>query len=124
MRDLRPLDPEIRYNLGLVYSQLRRPEDAVVQFDAALALNPAHASALYGKGRALLALEREDEALVALQRSQELAGGQLTTMAGQQYGEQGDLSLAVEDMPVNPEAGDAGASRFTDVTAAAGVPAA
>ncbi len=112
---LDPRDAEAHYNLGLAYAQLRREERALEALDAALARNPRHVSALYARGRALLALGREEEAMAALEASQALSGGQLATTAGQQYGEQGIHSLAMEDLPADPSAGPALPVRFAVV---------
>ena len=119
--ELDPTDAETRYVLGLTRAQLQQYEQAAEEFDRALALNPTHASAFYGKGRALMALGREEEALAAIQRSQELSGGQLATTSGQQYGEQGRYSLAIEDMPHDPEAGAPVPVRFEEIGASSGV---
>jgi tetratricopeptide (TPR) repeat protein len=119
---LAPDDPSTHYNRGLVLNQLRRPQEALAAYDRVLVQENWNASAHYARGRVLLQMGKEDEAMVALERSQELSGGQMmATSAGQQYGEQGILSLAVEDMPENPSAGEAVAVTFTDVTAASGI---
>ncbi|MFQ5719697.1 MAG: FG-GAP-like repeat-containing protein [Acidobacteriota bacterium] len=112
---LDPREAEALYVLGLTHAQLQQFDQAVADFDAALALSPTHASALYGKGRALMALGREEEALSAIERSQEISSGQLATTSGQQYGEQGRHSLAIEDMPSDPAAPPAAAVRYTVV---------
>ncbi|MFQ5669593.1 MAG: FG-GAP-like repeat-containing protein [Acidobacteriota bacterium] len=118
---LDPRDPDVHYNLALIYAQQRDEQRALEEFDAVLARNPLYASALYGKGRALLAMGREEEAMKALEASQALSGGHLTTTSGQQYGEQGVHSLAIEDMPADPAAGPRVPAAFTDVTASSGV---
>jgi len=115
-------DAEAFYNLGLSYSQLQQHEAALESFNAALERNSRHASALYARGRALLALGREEEALEVLQASQALSGGRLATTSGQQYGEQGIHSMAVEDMPVDPTAREVTvAVSYVDATAASGI---
>ncbi|MCZ6649340.1 MAG: FG-GAP-like repeat-containing protein [Acidobacteria bacterium] len=118
---LDPMDPTAFYNLGLTLNQVQRHEEALTAFDAVLARQPWHASAHYNRGRVLLQLGRQDEAMAALEKSQELSAGDLAITAGQQYGEQGRLSLAVEDMPTNPSAGEGVAVSFSDMTAASGV---
>ncbi len=118
---LDPLDPTAFYNLGLTLNQVQRHAEALAAFDAVLARQPWHVSAHYNRGRVLLQLGRQDEAMAALEKSQELAAGDLATTVGQQYGEQGRLSLAVEDMPRNPSAGEAVPVTFSDMTAASGV---
>ena len=51
--------------LGEVLSLQSKPDEAIKQFDSALAIDPANVDAAMGRGRSLLELKRTDDALVA-----------------------------------------------------------
>src|ERR1039458_125856 len=56
-------------NRGSALASLGRGEQALADFDAALALMPSHPAALYNRGNALSALGRYVEALAAFDRA-------------------------------------------------------
>ncbi|WP_329221043.1 tetratricopeptide repeat protein [Streptomyces microflavus] len=58
---------EALHRLGELAWERGEPEEAVAQFDAALRTDSGHHASLAGKARALVALERTDEALAAYQ---------------------------------------------------------
>ncbi|MFD5204013.1 tetratricopeptide repeat protein [Streptomyces sp. NPDC058375] len=62
---------EALHRLGELAWERGEPEEAVAQFDAALRTDAGHHASLAGKARALVALERTDEALAAYQRALE-----------------------------------------------------
>ena len=76
-RASRPESPEIADTLGYVYMKRDLAEAALVQFDAAIELAPpegsAWATAQFHRALALRELEREEEAVVALEKA--LASG-------------------------------------------------
>ncbi|MEW2070063.1 tetratricopeptide repeat protein [Streptomyces sp. NPDC007346] len=60
---------EALHRLGELAWERGEPEEAVAQFDAALRTDSGHHASLAGRARALVALERTDEALDAYQRA-------------------------------------------------------
>ncbi|MGA5468396.1 tetratricopeptide repeat protein [Streptomyces arboris] len=58
---------EALHRLGELAWERGEPEEAVAQFDAALRTDSGHHASLAGKARALVALDRTDEALAAYQ---------------------------------------------------------
>lgn len=58
---------EALHRLGELAWERGEPEEAVAQFDAALSTDSGHHASLAGKARALVALDRTDEALAAYQ---------------------------------------------------------
>lgn len=58
---------EALHRLGELAWERGEPEEAVAQFDAALRTDAGHHASLAGKARALVALDRTDEALAAYQ---------------------------------------------------------
>ena len=50
-------------------NDLKRHDDAVVDFDKAIGLQPVYSEALYNKGKSLTALKRYDEAFAAYDRA-------------------------------------------------------
>lgn len=63
---------EALHRLGELAWERGEPEEAVAQFDAALRTDAGHHSSLAGRARALVALERTDEALAAYQSALEM----------------------------------------------------
>jgi len=59
---LNPDDLEAHLNLGFAYQQAERFEDALAQYDFVVGRAPNDTAALYNRGVALLALDREPEA--------------------------------------------------------------
>lgn len=72
-RDREPDNPEVYYCIGLFFSDLTRPADALAAFDRALALDGTHAKAHNNRGAALQQLGRAAEAEAAFRRALELA---------------------------------------------------
>ncbi|WGP10409.1 tetratricopeptide repeat protein [Streptomyces sp. SH5] len=71
-RATRPAEKaEALHRLGELAWERGEPEEAVAQFDAALRTDSAHHASLAGRARALVALDRTDEALAAYQRALE-----------------------------------------------------
>lgn len=62
---------EALHRLGELAWERGEPEEAVAQFDAALRTDAGHHASLAGRARALVALERTDEALAAYQSALE-----------------------------------------------------
>ncbi|MEU5286087.1 tetratricopeptide repeat protein [Streptomyces sp. NPDC020755] len=62
---------EALHRLGELARERGEPEEAVAQFDAALRTDAGHHASLAGRARALVALERTDEALAAYQSALE-----------------------------------------------------
>jgi protein O-mannosyl-transferase len=66
---LDPLIPVVRHDLGIMYFNLGRYQDALVQFDKAIALNPEYAKAYFNKGITLKTLKRDDLAMQQIVQS-------------------------------------------------------
>ncbi len=66
-REAAPSDPELHYNLGVLYFRAGQLDAAVSSFDAALALKADHDNALNNKGVVLEKLRRLDEAVAAFE---------------------------------------------------------
>jgi hypothetical protein len=64
-----PRHADALLNRGSALATLNRSEQALADFDAALALMPGHPAALYNRGNALSDLGRYDEALAAFDRA-------------------------------------------------------
>jgi tetratricopeptide (TPR) repeat protein len=65
-------DPIMLHDLGIAYFNTRRYQEAVVQFDKTIALNPGYAKAYFDRGMALKMLHRDDLAMREMIRSCEL----------------------------------------------------
>lgn len=70
--DISPQLAPIHYLLGVAYSSSGRSEEALAQYDVAIALNPNEARAYFSKGLTLKHLHRNDEADEQMRRSCEL----------------------------------------------------
>ena len=76
-----PDDLFLNFGKAMELTRLGRNDEAFTQFDRVLALDQSYCPAYFQKGRALLALQRFDEARVALQkgiRAAEMAGDEHT----------------------------------------------
>ena len=71
----RPPDAELFNNLGNIYRESGRTEDAVVAYQKSLAVNPQHVDALSNLGAAQLHLGAANEALAALNKAITLSPG-------------------------------------------------
>jgi tetratricopeptide (TPR) repeat protein len=90
------LTPEAdgHYFVGYMLSQLQRYDEAIVEFDKALAAFPFHASAEFGIARAYQRKGDLKSAREHLARFQKLTTDHLGTPFGAGYGDQGRYSLA------------------------------
>jgi tetratricopeptide (TPR) repeat protein len=71
--DLAPTHTVARLNLGLALLDLKKPDEALSQFELAAERMPGSVKGWFGKGRALVALKRLEEADTVLRRCAELA---------------------------------------------------
>ena len=76
-----PQHVEARINCGLALAALGQSEQALTEFDTALALAPGHPSAAYNRGVALIRLGRYDEAVAACDNAIARDGGQGNSLA-------------------------------------------
>jgi Tfp pilus assembly protein PilF len=90
------LSPEAdaHYFLGYLYSQLQRYDEAIAEFQKALAAFPYHASAEFGIARAYLRKGDSEAAKEHLGKFQKITTGHLGAPFGAGYGDQGRFSLA------------------------------
>ena len=90
------LSPEAdgHYFVGYMLSQLQRYDEAIVEFDKALAAFPFHASAEFGIARAYQRKGDLKSAREHLARFQKITAEHLGTPFGAGYGDQGRYSLA------------------------------
>jgi tetratricopeptide (TPR) repeat protein len=103
----------VHHNLGLVLRERQRPEEALVQFRAAVRLDPTFGPAWLMAGAALLALDRPRDAAADLQRATTLMPNQVVAWralseAYQRSGDPGGVvavwrRLAAAE-PTDPEA--------------------
>jgi tetratricopeptide (TPR) repeat protein len=82
------------YFVGYLLSQLQRYDDAIAEFDKALAAFPFHASAEFGIARAYQRKGDLKSAREHLARFQKITSEHLGTPFGAGYGDQGRFSLA------------------------------
>ncbi len=66
-RDAAPSDPDIHYNLGVLYFRAGQLDAAVAAFDAAVKLKPDHGNALNNKGVVLEKQRKLDDAVKAFE---------------------------------------------------------
>src|SRR5216684_473103 len=90
------LSPEAdaHYFLGYLYTQLQRYDDAIAEFQKAIAAFPYHASSEFGIARAYLRKGDSDSARQHLARFQKITTEHLGSPFGAGYGDQGRFSLA------------------------------
>ena len=90
------LSPEAdaHYFLGYLYTQLQRYDEAIAEFQKALAAFPYHASAEFGIARAYQRKGDSDSARQHLARFQKITTEHLGAPFGAGYGDQGRFSLA------------------------------
>jgi len=62
-------DPIMLHDLGIVYFNTKRYQDALVQFDKAIALNPEYAKAYFDKGMTLKMLHESDLSMQQMEKS-------------------------------------------------------
>jgi tetratricopeptide (TPR) repeat protein len=66
---LDPLIPMLRHDIAIMYFNLGRYQEAIVQIDKALELDPDYAKAYYDKGMFLKWLKQDDEAMKMIVKS-------------------------------------------------------
>src|SRR5262245_29950483 len=89
-----PADVGARVNRGQLHLQARRYDEAIADFQAALASEEYNGTALYNLGLALTRAGRREEGQKALERFQELRDKGYGTSIGTAYGEQGQIGRA------------------------------
>src|SRR5262249_56901597 len=92
---LDPADVGSHVNRGQLYLQLRRYDEAVADFRAALAAEPGNATALYNLGLALARSGHREEGQKALEAFQVLREKGYGTSIRTAYAEQGRYAAAV-----------------------------
>ncbi len=85
---------DTHYLLGSGYQQNKDYKNAIQQYQAALALNPLHASAEFGLARAYQETGASDQARQAFKRFQHITGEKLGSPMTISYGEMGSYSMA------------------------------
>ena len=65
-------DPIMLHDLGIAYFNTKRYQDALVQFDKTIALDPEYAKAYFDKGMTLKTLHRGESAMQQMEKSCEL----------------------------------------------------
>src|ERR1700737_3601402 len=95
-RHVTQLSPEAdaHYFLGYLYTQLQRYDEAIAEFQKALAAFPYHASAEFGIARAYQRKGDTEAAKQHLARFQKITTEHLGAPFGAGYGDQGRFSLA------------------------------
>jgi Tfp pilus assembly protein PilF len=95
-RHVTQLSPEAdaHYFLGYLYTQLQRYDEAIAEFQKALAAFPYHASAEFGIARAYQRKGDTEAARQHLARFQKITSEHLGAPFGAGYGDQGRFSLA------------------------------
>jgi len=87
-------EADAHYFLGYLYTQLQRYDEAIAEFQKAIAAFPYHASSEFGIARAYLRKGDSDSAQQHLARFQKITTEHLGTPFGAGYGDQGRFSLA------------------------------
>jgi predicted TPR repeat methyltransferase len=97
-RVLAPNDARVHYNLGLLFSDLGRPQEALTAYDTALGLDPTDAKIHNNRGSMLQVIGRLPEAGNAFQRALDLRPDldYPYINLGQLREQQGDLTGALE----------------------------
>src|ERR1700688_2743491 len=115
-------DADTWYFLGASYVQAKQFPQAIDCFQHALQLNPLHASAEFGLSRAYQQSADIDHAREHLKKFQYITQNKLGAPMSLAYGEQAQLSRAVESPSAVLKAPAQIKVRFVDVTAEAGLP--
>jgi len=87
-------DADPHYFLGYLYTQLQRYDEAIAEFQKAIAAFPYHASSEFGIARAYSRKGDADAARQHLARFQKITTEHLGSPFGAGYGDQGRFSLA------------------------------
>jgi len=87
-------EADAHYFLGYLYTQLQRYDEAIAEFQKAIAAFPYHASSEFGIARAYQRKGDSDSARQHLARFQKITTEHLGTPFGAGYGDQGRFSLA------------------------------
>lgn len=72
----------VRYDLGMVYVNLKRDQDAIKQFDAGIAIDPNDARLYFGKGLSLMQLHEKEQAHQLIKKACELGNNQACMIVG------------------------------------------
>jgi tetratricopeptide (TPR) repeat protein len=67
-----PIDPEVLFNLGIAYSELKQYDEAIIRLKRTVQLKPNHVHAWTGLGFAYQRMGKADLALAPLQKAVEL----------------------------------------------------
>lgn len=124
--EIDPQDADARYNLGLLHQWNGEWEESARHLREAMALDPNNASAVYKLATALLNSGKAEEGQALMERFRKMsADPALGTTRGLQYGEQGRYAEVLTEPPSRAAGGSAappaGAVRFVDVGASAGL---
>ncbi len=119
---LDPNDADSQYFLGQDYMTLHEYAKAIAAFDAALKLNPFHASAAFAIAQAYQRSGDTPRAREFLARFQDETQKKLATPMSMIYGDQGKYSLAEEVPPGIESVPPVSAVHLADATAASGLP--
>jgi Tfp pilus assembly protein PilF len=111
VRGLDADDPGTNVNLGQLFLEQRRYEEAMAVLRRAVSLEPYNVTAVYNLGLALTRAGREPEGRDALSRAQALRSVGYAVTYGNGYLEQGRYAQAVASTGAEPELVDAAASR-------------
>lgn len=121
LEEAEKLDPEdvhTQYYLGAVDFALHRYPDAIRHYTKVVESDPSFVSAIFGIGRSYVLAGDAAKGQVYLKRFQELtADGKRNEPVGQQYGEQGQYSVAEENPRSRAAASPAIAVKFTALPA-------
>lgn len=115
-------DADSHYFLGQDYMALRKYSSAITEFDAALQLDPFHASAAFAVAQAYQRSGNSSRAREYLARFEDETQKKIATPMSANYGDQGKYSLVetvssgVEPVPPTSNV------RFSDVTRESGLP--
>ena len=116
-----PDDPDVFYFIGVVETELGEQQKANEAFERALQLNPFHASAEFGLARLLQRMGERQKAREHLVRFQHLVDSKLGVPMSLAYGDQGQLSLVLQDLNALQPSATPVRVRFADVTRSAGL---
>jgi len=116
-------DKSANYYAGLSLFHLRRYDEAVRHYERALEIDPDDVSAVFGLSNTYRAKGEAAKAQVYLRRYQDLRKrSPLNKPAGQEYGDEGQYSLAEDVVPPGLSPAAQGVPvHFVDVTAASGI---
>lgn len=98
-----PASADAHYFLGSSYFEVQQFDKAQAEFEAALRINPVHASAIFGLARTLQHLGKTAEAQEQLRHFAELTRTKAATPLATTYGDQGRYAIAQDiTLPEQP----------------------